>query len=256
MPNSNSNPVGAICIPCLKKKLADAKPILRDNVAQHMISELSNAELAHLPAQLKQQLNEELTSGWVSDNDQFALQRLSEASKTAAIDILKQTNQLSEATKKFLSPQLIEGIYQAEGKRLSLLEKVGIDGDTIGRGQIGSAVYQDVMNQFKKDLTKAGYTGITGNYKQDLKNPILEDFTTAAALALKVENAQKLGRRAEDALKFGVGLYHGAFNTLSATQKAVGDTINYAPVEQALKSGNATQQDVAAYIDEVVNFLK
>lgn len=150
--------------------------MLRDNVAQNIISELLNTELAHLLAQLKQQLNEELTSGWISDNDQFALQRLSDASKTAAIDILKQTDRLSESTKRLLSPQLIEGIYQAEGKRLNLLEKIGIDGDTI--------------------------------------------------------------------------------NTLSATQKTVGDTINYAPIEQTLKSGNEAQRDVAAYIDEVVNFLK
>ena len=257
MPDSSPYQVGSVCIPCLKKQLEEAKQTVRDNVAQEIIGGLSNQELARLPADLKKRLSDELSSGWMSDRDKIALNKLYDASKKAAIDLLKSSDKLSEDTKRLLDPKLIEGIYQAEGKRLSILEKVGIDGETIGRGQIGRDVYQDVMKVFKDDmLKKGGYQDITENYRDDLKNPILEDFATASSLALKIERSQRDGRSAEDVLKFGVGLYHGARNTLYEVQQKANDLINYSPVEKLLKSGSEKQKDIAAYIDEVTSLVR
>jgi len=254
---TTQEPVGAICIPCLKNKLKQAPSIIQDNVAQDLIQELSDTELAQIPAHLKQDLHEALSAGWVSSRDQAALDRLAQASKAAAINILKDSKKLSQATKNVLDPRLIEGIYQAEAKRLNVLEHVGIDGETIGRGQIGQEVYQDVMRMFKDEMiNKGGYREITEDYQQDLKKPILEDFATAASLALKVEESQRAGRNAEDALKFGLGLYRGARSTLYDVQKQAKEFIHYPPVERLLKAGTEKQQDIANYIEEVTSFIR
>lgn len=85
----------------------------------------------------------------------------------------------------------------------------------------------------------------------DLKDPDMEDFATAAYLALKVRESHKTGRSPDDALKFGIGKYHGAFAMLSKAQKKTGDKTNFSPVAEVLQSGASVQGDLLNYINEV-----
>lgn len=57
-------------------------------------------------------------------------------------------------TQKVLDPILVQKIYAAEKKRLSWYEKWGIDGHTVGRGQVSQITYQDVMTYFLPELNQ------------------------------------------------------------------------------------------------------
>jgi len=93
---------------------------------------------------------------------------------------------------------------------------------------------------------------VTGDFSKDVANRDIADFYTAAYLALQVEGAQKPGRSPDDALKFGIGKHHGAFNILSAAQEQVKDEVGFAAVATALSAGTAAEADVVAYINQVV----
>ena len=243
--NASTDPVGNVCIPCLKGKIDKAIPDLSNIAAQEIVHTLSEQALAYLPTPLKQGLRQALNNNQFSGEN--ALNKLYSASKTAAIDLLKQSQHLSDSTKQLLNPQLIENIYHAESKRLNNLEE-----NILGRGQVPEALYQEVLGTFQEEIIEHGHN-IIGNYQEDLNNPLLEDVITGGALALKVEAAQTIGRKAEDALKFGVAAYHGVTETINQVQEKLHEYTNYDPIASVLKMGSNKQQDIAAYIEEVTN---
>ena len=99
-------------------------------------------------------------------------------------------------------------------------------------------------------------TNLTGNYRKDLKNKDIADFFTAAGLGIKIEQSQKQekGRTPEDAEKFGVGLYKGAFPTFQRIQDKMDEKVKYKynHVENELRKGSKKEKDIADYIEEVV----
>lgn len=175
-----------------------------------------------------------------------------------------------------LTSDLVKRLYAAERKRLAWYERLGIDGDTIGRGQLGQPAYDDVKNPkyFSIALTKclthvrlaqllnhppaSGMhfdmttyrVKIPASYSQIYRELSLEDFVVAAYLAIRIINATKSGRSSKDTTRFAVALYHGMRTMVVAAQKAVGDEINWAPVETELLKGG--HNDEVNYIHEVV----
>ncbi len=174
-----------------------------------------------------------------------------------AIEILKTSNNLSENTKNELTSGMIKGIYSAEHTRMSFLERIGIDGSSIGRGQVTEVAYQDVLNQFKSEfdeyLDEMNLTSVA-NFKKDMKNIDIEDFIVTAYLALNIERRQKEGRNASDAAKFGIGIYHGAWETITkAQERAGGDGLSFSGTASELSQGTEKEKDVLKYINEVYN---
>ena len=173
---------------------------------------------------------------------------------TAAIKILKNSENLSDKTKGVMTVDLIKNLYKAESKRLSFLERIGIDGATIGRGQIGEGAYNDVQKFFKNEMKKyESELGIkfSGNFKKDMKNTDLEDFIVAAYLSLCIERRQQDGRSKEDVAKFGIGFYHGASKMIINAQKTDPDAITFSGTEKALSNGSEKEKDLVKYIKEV-----
>ena len=173
---------------------------------------------------------------------------------SAAIKILKCSDNLSNNTKGVMSFNLIKNLYKAEAKRLSLTERIGIDGATIGRGQVGEGAYNDVQKLFKNEMNKYEIEvgkKFSGDFKKDMKNSDLEDFIVAAYLSICIERRQKNGRTAEDAAKFGIGFYHGASGMIINAQKTDPDTISFTGTEKALSNGS--EKDLMNYINEVLN---
>lgn len=170
------------------------------------------------------------------------------------IEILQESEKLSRNTKSVISASLVNNLYKAENKRMSFLEKIGIDGKTIGRGQLSQDAYDDVVKIY---TTEIGIYEIvrnlefSGNFYKDMKNPEIEDFIVSAYLAICIENRQKIGRSADDAAKFGIGFYHGARNTIYAAQESSNDLLSFSGPEKVLKNGNEKQKDLIRYIEEV-----
>ncbi len=172
----------------------------------------------------------------------------------AAIEILKSSNNLSDKTKGIISVKKVENLYKAESRRLSFLERIGIDGATIGRGQVGEDAYNDVWNLFKSEMKK--YESevrkkFSGDFKKDMKNTDLEDFIVAAYLSICIDRRQKEGRSAEDAAKFGIGYYHGGKSMIVKAQAKEPNIITFAGTEKALKNGTKEEKDLLNYIMEV-----
>lgn len=273
----------------IKTKLGSVSWTSRDDEARNMINNASAAELKSLDAEAVLRLHDAMrgTGAWYSADDKKAMQRLAAETqfqpvKTPdfAVDIIKKARPGQAAIQSELSVDLVNRIYAAENKRLSLAEKAGFDGDTVGRGQLGQPAYTDVgsAKHFKAELEKI----VTHNYISKIlaaptaqpayeasqydtsykfriptqysilwRNPVLEDFVVAAYLAIRIEAAAKrAGRSAKDAARFAVALYHGMFDMVSKAQTAVSDDINWAPVETHLRAqGNTDECD---YVNEVV----
>ena len=181
-----------------------------------------------------------------------------------AIDVLLKSKRISETIKMFLNPGLIRGIYREEEKRLTILERLGIDGEKVGRGQIGGDAYQDVNDMLgeefkiysdlineKRKVSGENPIVITKNHKEDLKDADVEDFATAAYLVLRTRVSQRPDRTPEDALKFGIGKYHGGFDMLVEAQNKTDQEANFSPIEEVLKSGTSAQKDFLNYINEI-----
>ena len=173
-----------------------------------------------------------------------------------AAKVLKNSPTLKEKTKQVIKPELVGRIYAAEKKRMSWYEHLGIDGDTVGRGQLSNKSYSDVKKFLSKEFdTYLKKMNLKINkqlpYDNVCRDPVLEDFIVLACLALWVDRSQRVGRTATDALKFGIGKYHGAYATLVESQKRVGNEIDFDPVEKDLQSQGSKEKDLVDYINEI-----
>lgn len=272
----------------IKKRLASSPWKQKDNEAQNIIKEATPAELNRLDVEGILRLYEALAMlppRIYSANDATAMKKLKfntqfqSVAKTPdfGVGLVKKIRTGSFNVQSQLTPKLVSNIYAAENKRLSLLEKVGIDGSTVGRGQLGQNAYTDVKSpqHFKTALEtclslvflskmlnnapmrpmidldfKTYKIKIPGSYVTILPYPPVEDFVVAAYLAIRITAATKAGRSALDATRFAVAVYHGMYPMVAAAQKTVKDVINWAPVEaELLKQGH---KDEVAYVNEVV----
>lgn len=195
------------------------------------------------------------------------------------ITLVKNARKSSPNIQSLLTSGLVTRIYAAEEKRLSWYERVGIDGATMGRGQLGQLAYVDVKKPVNfKTVLESGLTRvflarllskhsgqptdtrdfnmktykvvIPEHYSSIWRNPLLEDFVVAAYLAIRIIAATKANRSPKEVARFAVALYHGMWNMVTAAQSAVKNKIDWAPVEaELLKQGH---RDEVAYVNEVV----
>lgn len=274
----------------IKNKLASAPAQQKDNVAQTLIAQASAAELNRLDAEGVLRLVQALvlsTPRYYSDRDKAAMTKLAANSQFKpvtntpefGVNLIKQSRPAQAIIQSQLSAGVVKRIYAAEKSRLSTLEWMGIDGDTIGRGQLGQPAYTDVkspryfesalrqcvtrvilsslLSDSKRHTVKTSFFElntygvlIPGIYKDMVSFPALEDCVVAGYLGYRIINASKTGRSAKDTLRFAVALYHGMRSMVVAAQTAVKDEINWAPVEAELINQNHT--DEVAYVNEVV----
>lgn len=146
-----------------------------------------------------------------------------------------------------------------------------------GPGQLYVAAYNEVQQKLKPELNqflthmgvncKMGPTCNAGvhrlpltlkGYPVDVVDPITADFFIAGYLALRVNKALKPGRPIDDQWQIGIGLYFGAFQSISDAQNAISphdkgaSVLTYPPIKAWLeRSSNEVHRNVAAYIDEV-----
>jgi len=275
----------------IKKRLASAPSKQKDNEAQNIINGATFAELKSLDAEGVLRLYEALamlTPRIYSARDAAAMKKLAtntqfqpvKNTSDFGVNFVKNARMGQPNIQSQLTPGLVTRIYAAEQNRLSWLERRGIDGSTVGRGQLGQPAYTDVKSHahFKTALESCltrvflakllskhsglprGAQGfdmktyrvkVPGLYNEIWPYPPLEDFVVAAYLAIRITAATKAGRSSKkDTARFAVALYHGMRGMVVAAQKAVKDEINWAPVEaELLKQGHT---DEVAYVNEVV----
>lgn len=279
----------ALDTPTIRKRLLAASRMSRDDEARAIIGAASTAELASLDAEAVLMLYEALRMlpplNYSSD-DQAAMKKLAAASqfqlpKTPdfGVQLVKAARAGHPQIQRELTPDLVTRIYAAEKKRLSWAESVGIDGDTIGRGQLSQAAYDDVRNpkhfgaELASCLTQAYVARIvnapadrTANeswrfdssysfkvpptYSMVVGDPVIEDFVVAAYLAIRIEAASKVGRSFKDTARFAVALYHGMRSMVVTAQTAAKNDVDWAPVEAQLRAqGHGDECD---YVNEVV----
>lgn len=271
----------------IARRLRVAPSNQKDNEAQNIINGASDIELKNLNVEGVLRLYEALAMlppRIFSANDKAALTRLRKYTQfqpvsnnlDLAIKLIKSTRPspfLSE-----LTPGLVTRIYVSEEKRLSLAERIGIDGATIGRGQLGQSAYADVIKpsnfqdvfktyinqllipELLKSEHSLGYhkywkfniytTNIEASYSDVYRNQKLEDFVVAAYLAIRIHAAIRPGRSGKDTARFAVALYHGMRQMVVSAQNATKDTTNWAPIEAELNSQG--HRDAANYVSEIV----
>ena len=267
----------------IKKRLESVKWMVRDNEAQNIINDATTDELKSLDAEGILRLREALIDGIISDKDKAAMKKMVTNTQFQpvtdtpkfVVDLIKKELIDKAAIQSELTPELINRLYGAETKRLDWYEKLGADGDTIGRGQLSQSAYIDVKKTYSsvwaKYLTRVRLANHLSNINEAASNfdrfyqvvvPVsytqyailnvksLEDFVVAAYLAIKINNATKNGRSSKDTVRFGVAIYHGMYNMVAAAQVAVKDEINWSPVEaELIKQGHTDEVD---YVNEVV----
>lgn len=273
----------------VKLKLSSASWGRRDDEAMNIINAASAAELKSLDAESVLRLHDAIRGGlaFYSSGEEAAIKWLAKETqfqpvKTPdfAVGLIKTARPGQPVIQSELSADLVNRIYGAENRRLSNWEKVGIDGDTIGRGQLGQDAFTDVNSpkyfkaEFEKcvnhdylsrilsaPLNRQPYEAnqfdgstykfrIPTSYSMIYRNPVLEDFVVTAYLAIMIEKSTKAGRSPKDAARFAVARYHGMFNMVSAAQTAISDAVNWSPVETHLRSQGKT--DECDYVNEVV----
>ena len=171
-----------------------------------------------------------------------------------AVNVIKNSKNLSLNTKSAISSKMITNLYNAEDQRLSLLERIGIDGNTIGRGQLGESAYNDVVSKLNNEMnaySKSIGKDFSGDFKTDMKDNDLEDFIVTAYLSLCIEGRQKKGRTSKDAAKFGIGYYHGASMSIIRAQDQANDKLSFDEIEQIMEKGSKESADIIKYIKEV-----
>ena len=260
---------------------------LRDNEAQSIISNASTGDLKSLDDEGVLLLHEALASGWTSKLDSAAIATLRSATQYQPItstpdygvSLIKNARSANATVKQELTAGMVRRIYAAENSRLDLWERAGIDGSTVGRGQLGQPAFTDVIStrNFRSEWETCVKTFILSTYMAgrlrasyleyfDMSNykvkiptvynahvyqhEVLEDFVVAGYLAVRMAAATKAGRSIKDTARFAVAVYHGMFNMVSNAQQAVNDTVNWGPVARHLiANGN---QDEVDYVNEVV----
>ncbi|MGF1687753.1 hypothetical protein L4C36_13845 [Photobacterium japonica] len=241
----------------IKNQLHNAPRNQIDNVAQNIVSRLSNQEIKSLSAENILRLYEALALKGlriVSTRDKAAIKKLSTYSSFSlkyfnqqyAIDSVKQGFPQSSIIQRRLTVNLLNKIYAAETKRLSFLEKLGIDGKTIGRGQLGQPAFQDVSSP---KYLKKNFDDYSTKYyiAKQLDKPL----NKLSQITIRINAASKSGRSEDDTLKFAVALYHGMYKTIVGIQNKVNDVINWKPIEAELIS--LGRKDAVDYINEVVS---
>jgi hypothetical protein len=218
-------------------------------------------------------------------------------SKGAAVAILKASMTFDAHTRNGLTPLRVWGIIRAEARRIGFAEWLGEqiipahispNVPLLGRlgplasnlhrrtggqgpGQLYPAAYNEVRSKLKPELDQflahmgtdhcnAGLHRLPlalKGYPVDVINPITADFFIAGYLALRVKDAKKPGRPIDDQWQIGIGLYFGAFQSISDAQHAINpqdpaSVITYPPIKAwLLASSSERHRDVAAYIEEV-----
>lgn len=281
----------------IKKRLAAVSRNLKDNEAQNIINGATPSDLKGLDAEGVLRLYEALVMLYPSHYsalDKAAMKKLAANTQFQpvkntpdfGVNLVKHARPNQPNIQSQLTPGLVTRIYIAEKKRLDWYERLGFDGSTVGRGQLGQPAYEDVKSprHFKTALescltrvflarllnrTQPGGASAMGfdmkTYKVKIPlyyssvwcDPLLktdfrplEDFVVAAYLAIKIIAATKPGRSPKDTARFAVALYHGMWDMVVAAQNAAKDLINWAPVEaELLKKGH---KDDVAYVKEVV----
>lgn len=265
------------------RRLNAAPSQQKDNEAQNIINGASTGDLTGVDAEGVLRLYEALAMlppRIYSSRDAAAVERLKTHTQFQPVTNLPDygVDLVRNARKTRNSPlvtaAMVTNIYAAEDKRLSNFERYIRDGSSIGRGQLTQVAYSDVKAKFGNELQACAsrifiaeqlalapyvssninyqnYSAIVPtNYSSVIAYPAMEDFVVAAYLAIKVDQATKAGRTADDTARFGVAVYHGMFPMVSAAQRAVGDEINWSPVAAHLRSnGHADEVD---YVNEVV----
>jgi len=271
----------------IKKRLAFAPERQKDNEAQNIINGATSVELKSLDAEGILRLYEALAMlppRWYSSRDKAAMKKLTTHTQFQplprtpdySVNLVKSVRLNQPNIQAQLTPSFVTRIYAAENKRLSWYERAGIDGSTVGRGQLGQAAYTDVMSprHFKVALErcltrvfiakllnnpigpvqdfdmKAYRVKVPANYSNVWKYTPLEDFVVAAYLAIRISAASKTSRSTKDTARIAVALYHGMRVMVVAAQTAARNDIHWAPVEaELLRRGHS---DEVAYVNEVV----
>jgi len=270
----------------IKSRLAAVSRNSKDNEAQNIINGATPAELKGLSAEGVLRLYEALAMlppRIYSARDRAAMKKLATHTQFQpitrtpdfAVGLIKNSKKTHPTIQSELTPSLITRIYTAEQKRLSMLERIGIDGKTIGRGQLGQPAYTDVKsakyfkNTWEECLTRiylakalSGSHRLAGfdmktyrvivptEYSSVWRDPIQEDFVVAAYVAIRLEAATRTGRSSKDAARFAIALYHGMLSMVRAAQINLKDEIHWQPIEAELLSKG--HSDEVAYINEVV----
>jgi hypothetical protein len=267
----------------VRSRLDAASWSTRDNVAQSLISDASIDDLHDLDAEGVLLLAVALQQGprILSARDEAALVRLRSGTQYKeiieslkfAVTLVKGATTNPTVT-ALLDTGMVERIYAAENSRLSIAERIGIDGSTIGRGQLGNPAFTDVKTEFasgwrtvaKRVATSrylfdfAGTPRLLSHGSTDLDFDVsysgvysytaIEDFVVAAYLAVLMTRRSKPGRSHADTAKFAVAFYHGMSAMVIAAQSPLTDKVNWAPVEAGLLAAGNT--DEVAYVNEVV----
>ncbi len=273
----------------IKQELASSSLNEKDNTAQKIIKTATTTELKNLNTEGVLRLYEALNMlapRIYSQNDARAMERLRTNSQykpalnslDEVIILIKNAKINSSIVQSNLTPDLIKRLYAAEKKRLSILEKMGIDGKTTGRGQLGQPAYTDVNNKknFKKkfesyanrilvaNLLKTAPSNkhqkhfnfktyeviIPAEYSSVINFPALEDFVVSAYLAIRIIAATRSGRSIKDTMRFSAATYHGMYGMVRKAQKKVGDDVNWPSVEKELIIQG--HNDEVNYVKEVV----
>ncbi len=277
----------------IKQELTSSPLNEKDNTAQKIIKAATTTELKNLNTEGVLRLYEALNMlhpRVYSTNDSRAIEKLRTNSQykpalnslDESIKLIKKTQINSSIVQSKLTPDLIKRLYAAEKKRLNILENIGIDGNSIGRGQTIQDAYTDVLNYTLKNkkIFKAAFesytnrilvanllktapsnrhqkhfnfktytTVIPSEYSSVITFPALEDFIVSAYVAIRIKAATRNGRPTKDALMFAIALYHGMYKMVDKAQTKAKDIVNWQPVEKELIKQGKT--DEVNYVKEV-----
>ncbi len=272
----------------IKKRLTSVANNLKDNEAQNIINRASTSDIKSLNVESILRLYEALAMlppRVFSNLDAAAMKRLRMHTQyqpvlftpAYGVGLIKNACRGQAIVRSQLTPDIINRLYAAEKKRLSWYEAIGIDGKSIGRGQLTQLAYTDVKSPkhfqgalntcltqvFISNLLKNAPFSFTSqfnwqtyalniplNYSDIYRTPALEDLVVAGYVAVKIKAATKSGRSAIDTARFAIAVYHGMRPSLVNAQSTVNDTINWAPVAaELIKQG---QSDQVAYVNEVI----
>jgi RHS repeat-associated protein len=165
----------------------------------------------------------------------------------------------------FAAEAEIHTIWQSLGELFSLVK-------TYGPGQLGKSAMDDVCQAFGAEMqaltevlrdkcepclgNPCNGKQIGTEWKDIAESTYFAGAFTAGYLHIKIENAaNRAGRSRIDAVKFGLGIYHGAFDMLVAAQQKAGDTVHWAPVQEVLQSGEPLIGKKGTYSSQIQEAL-